>query len=62
MQYRGFLLWKKGCLAAILILFLGIWLSGFSVEAGGDRPVVRVGFPMQQGLTELDEDGNYTGL
>ena len=61
MQYRGFLLWKKGCLAAILILFLGIWLSGFSVEAGGDRPVVRVGFPMQQGLTELDEDGNYTG-
>lgn len=61
MQYRGFPLWKKGCLAAILIWILWSLLPGASVEAGGNRPVVRVGFPFQQGLTEVDENGNYTG-
>ena len=61
MQYKRFPLWEKGCLAAIIILILAALLPARSLEAKEDRPVVRVGYPIQQGLTEIDENGNYTG-
>ena len=61
MQYKRFPLWEKGCLAAFIILILAALLPARSLEAKEDRPVVRVGYPIQQGLTEIDENGNYTG-
>lgn len=34
----------------------------FSIPAAGaERQVVRVGYPIQDGLTECDEEGNYSG-
>ena len=51
-----------------LALFLALALSqavlgppASAAEAGEESPKIRVAYPIQQGITDLDEDGGYTG-
>lgn len=47
-------------LAGVFFLLLVIY-SGLAVFCADDSNIIRVGFPIQSGLTEIDEHGNYTG-
>lgn len=52
---------RIGCLLAVLLLALsGLMHAGASTKREQGR-VVRVAFPIQQGLTYYDEYGNHTG-
>lgn len=46
------------CIFTFMTVFF--YCGDFSINAEEDR-VVRVGYPIQEGLTEIDEDGNYSG-
>lgn len=50
---------SKRIISVLLVLFL--FLSTAVTCFAEDKKVIRVGFPIQKGLTEIDEDGNYTG-
>lgn len=45
----------------MLCALLTVLLFPPAVHAQESETLVRVGFPIQQGLTELDENGNYSG-
>lgn len=48
-------------LLMLVIFSLVISNVGITNVAAEDQTVIKVGFPIQKGLTEKDEDGNYTG-
>lgn len=49
---------------ALFLVFLfacsGLF-SGLAFAAGEDTETIRVGWPIQKGISEIDENGNYTG-
>ncbi len=51
----------KLCLAGLLMLLFWHLLPIQGLAADGGRQVVRVGYPIQLGMTEVDEQGNYSG-
>ena len=48
-------------LLMLVIFSLVISNIGITKVAAEEQKVIKVGFPVQKGLTEKDEDGNYTG-
>ena len=51
----------KLCLAGLLMLLFWHLLPIQGLAADGGRQVVPVGYPIQLGMTEVDEQGNYSG-
>ena len=51
----------KLCLAGLLMLLFWHLLPIQGLAADGGRQVIRVGYPIQLGMTEVDEQGNYSG-
>lgn len=50
--------------AAFLMIFLFLCsglFSGASFAAGEEARIIRVGFPQQEGISEIDENGSYSG-
>lgn len=49
---------------ALFLMFLfacSVLFSGQVFAAGEETETIRVGFPIQKGISEIDENGNYTG-
>lgn len=51
----------KICLAALLMLLFWHLQPMQGLAADSARQVIRVGYPIQPGMTEVDEKGNYSG-
>lgn len=47
----------------VVLIVIAFLLSAITtpLKAGNEKKVIRVGFPIQEGLTNIDKDGNYTG-
>ncbi|MDY3619228.1 transporter substrate-binding domain-containing diguanylate cyclase [Agathobaculum sp.] len=53
----------RGALARLVlaVLLLPVLLSAGSAAGGGGSRTIRVAYPIQAGLTDIDENGNYSG-
>lgn len=51
----------KRIIQGALAVFIGILLYGIPVDAAGEKKIVRVGYPIQLGLTDIDEAGTRSG-
>lgn len=49
------------CLSILFVSFLSFPVSAIDNKSSGSRQLIRVGYPIQNGLTEIDEDGHYSG-
>ncbi len=58
---NGISRYVKGFGALTLASALTIISLMFAVNAAGEQRVVRVGYPLQEGLCEIDGNGTYTG-
>lgn len=53
---------KTITLFIIVIAFFVSFISlPLNVNAEGEKKTIRIGYPIQEGLTQIDEDGNYSG-
>lgn len=58
--WRG-LFWLAGVLAALALCFEGSAALGQGTVHAMEKKVIRVGFPEQEGLSEVDEYGKFSG-
>ncbi|MBC8559023.1 substrate-binding periplasmic protein [Fumia xinanensis] len=49
------------CLSILFVSFFSFPVSAIDNKSSESRQLIRVGYPIQNGLTEIDEDGHYSG-
>lgn len=53
--------WRDKTGIPFMVLFCLLLFSFTAGAAENDARVVRVGYPVQEGFTEIDANGNYSG-
>lgn len=53
---------RKGILACCLLLLAFVLSIAPAVQAKENKRVIRVGFPIQDGLTMKNDDGTYAAI
>lgn len=45
----------------VIVFFMSFMSLPLNVNAEDEKKTIRIGYPIQEGLTEIDENGNYSG-